>query len=134
MLARRTGRPQRPAAVGRAGPFRFRKEEYPPPLIAPAHDERCEPGMGGGRDLLITLHTDPLDVKVLSFTSEPSACIASGFGFYRCPCMHNLALQAGPSPTRRPITVVPLWVFGTHTEDLKGSHTILGKGEEEERA
>jgi hypothetical protein len=90
--------------------------------------------MGGGRNLLITLHTDPLDVKVLSFASEPSAFIASGFGFYRCSCLHNLALQAGPSPTRRPITVVPLWVFGTHTEDLKGSHTILGKGEEEERA
>ena len=28
VLARRTGRPQRPAAVGRAGPFRFRKELY----------------------------------------------------------------------------------------------------------
>ncbi len=28
VLARRTGRPQRPAAVGRAGPFRFRKEQF----------------------------------------------------------------------------------------------------------
>jgi hypothetical protein len=28
VLARRTGRPQRPAALGRAGPFRFRKELY----------------------------------------------------------------------------------------------------------
>jgi hypothetical protein len=108
VLARRTGRPQRPAAVGRAGPFRFRKELY----RSSRNGTRPYGPSDSGRTCVLPVGTDRPARR------RPAAATAR---LHRADSLPSLCADEAALPKRRR-NLAP--VFETQAQKLRRLHCV----------